>query len=437
MRYLLFLSALAILPQDPAKPSERIVAAFYAAEWDAESGEGMTREGGGDALQDHPENFKDFSYKKTSWHRKHLEDMGEAGIDVALCEFAAHPAAVDGLINALQASAKDRKKTPRVAPVVDDVSIAVSFLSRVPAAFQASMDGRPLVWLPRSRSASPDALLAMRLVAPMFIVGDAKWMPDLPVVAGGAFDGPRDMAAITLGPGFKDGGTRIRPRDGHAWYERSWYAALKIKPRIVAIESWNRYDEGSTICPTKEHGRSLISKTRKYAEQLKKGEEVPKPKGKYTDQIGVSYYLKLDPPAEGLRPVDTAVTPFEIITLANQRILRAKEVTGVEGRVLAFAIDDSYAYYEKREYEVQLQLIDKGKGELVIEYDAASPGKGGTDRTRRHSEPFYYTDSADWNTATFRLPEAAFANRQEGGSDFRIVTKNPGLSIRWVQVRAK
>jgi hypothetical protein len=436
MRILLLLPLLAIAAQDPAKSPDKIVAAFYAAHWDAESGDGMTREGGGDALQDHPENFKDFSYKEKSWHRKHLQDMGDAGIDVALCEFAGRPAAVDALILALQAAAKDRQRIPKVAPVVDDVSTAVSFLSRVPPAFQAMVDAKALVWLPRARGAAPETLQAMRMVAPMFVVGDPAWRPDLPVLAGGAYDGPRDMPVVTLGPGFKDGGSRVRGRDGQAWYERSWYAALKIRPRIVAIESWNRYDEGSTICATKEHGRALISKTKRYADQFRKGEEIARPKGKYSETPGVSYHLKFDPPHEGLRPVDSAITPFEVVTLASQRLLMAKAVTGVEGRVLAFAIDDSYAYYERREYEIQLQLMDRGRGEVVLEYDAATAGKS-KDRTRRRTEAWHFADSGDWATATFKLPDAAFANRQDAGSDFRIVTSNAGLSVRWVQVRAK
>ena len=437
MKVLWPLLFLAIVPQEPLKPREPIVAAFYAAKWDAEKGEGMTREGGGDALQDHPESFKEFSYREVSYHLKHLEAMVDAGIDVALCEFAGHPGAVDGLMLALQSAVKNKKRIPKVAPVATDVSTALSFIGRVPPAFQASYNGRPLVWLPNERGASPETLQSMRLIAPMFVVGDAAWKPDLTAVAGGALDGPRDLPAVTLGPGYKDGSSRVRSRDGQAWYERSWYAALKIKPRIVAIESWNRYDEGSTICPTREYGRTLISKTKRFAEQLRKGEEIARPKGKYSDAIGVSYHLKFEPPNEGLRPVDTAVTPCEVVSAAGQKILMAKAVTGKEGRVLAFSIDDSYAYYERREYEIQLQVMDRGKGEIVIEYDAAAPAKGETDRTRRATEAWHYADTGDWAAATFKLPEAAFCNRQEGGSDFRIVTKNAGLSIRWVQVRAK
>ena len=48
-------------------------------------------------------------------------------------------------------------QTPRVAPVVEDLSIAVSFISRVPPEFLASIDGRPLAWLPLARGASPEA----------------------------------------------------------------------------------------------------------------------------------------------------------------------------------------------------------------------------------------------------------------------------------------
>ncbi len=437
MRYLFALPLLALLPQDAPKLKERWVAAFYSAEWDAESGEGLTKPGGGDALEDHPESFKDFSYRKVSWHRKNLEQMGEAGIDVALCDFIGRPAAVDALVLALQAVAKERKRIPRIAPVAYDVNAAVAFIGRLPPEFAANVDRKPVVWFPLAKGASPETLAVMRQIVPMFVVGDAAWRPDLEVVSGGAYSGPRDMEAVTLGPGFKDGTSRLRSRDGGVWYERSWYAAMKIKPRIVAIESWNRFDEGSTICPTKEHGKSLVSKTRSFADRFRKGDEIERPKGKYHSAVGVSYHLKFDPPDEGLRPVDAPDAPFEVVTLAGQRILMAKAVQSVEGRALAFEIDDSYAYFERREYEVQVQLMDKGKGQVVLEYDAAAASKDQPDRTRRAAEPFHFTDSGDWAAATFKLPEAAFANRQKGGADFRLVTRARGLSIRWIQVRAK
>jgi hypothetical protein len=431
MRYLAVASLLALLPQDSPKLTERWVAAFYAARWDAESGEGLTRPGGGDALQDHPESFKDFSYKKAAWHRLNLEEMAEAGIDVALCEFAGNEEAVKALVQALGDVSKDRKRMPRVAPVAADLAVAAAFLAAVPREHFATTKGRSLVWLLPSKKAQPAEN------AEMYVVGDAAWKPHLAATLGGACDGPRDMEVVTLGPGFRDGTSRLRSRNDGAWYERSWYAALKIKPRMVVLESWNRFDEGSTICPTKEYGKATAAATKKYADQFRRGEEIARPKGKYSSALGVSYHLKFDPPNEGLRPVDSPDSPFEVVALSGQSLLMAKPVTGKETRTLAFDIDDSYAYYEKREYEVQIQLLDKGRGQVDLEYDAAAPGQSDRDRTRRAAEPFYFVDTGNWATATFKLPEAAFANRQEGGSDFRLVTKGRGLSIRWVQVRAK
>ena len=433
MRYLLLLPIFAAPLQDAPPLTERWVAAFYRAAWDAETGEGLTHPSGGDALQDHPESFKDFSYRRASWHRRNLEEMGEAGLDVALCEFADNGEAVKALVQALEESSKEFRRVPRVAPAVRDPAAAAAFLKAVPKSYRAAVGGRDLVWLFPSKAPDLRALGALDV----FKVGDAAWKPDLEAVTGGAFDGPRDLKAVTLGPGFKDGSPRIRGRDEGTWYDRSWYAAMRIKPRLVAIESWNRFDEGSTICPTKEFEKGLLAKTKKYAELFRRGDEIERPKGKYTSAIGVSYHLKFEPPHEGLRPVDSPAAPFEVVSLAGQALLRAKAVPGQATRILAFAIDDSYAYYERRDYEVQLQILDKGPGQVSLEYDAAAPGKGETDRTRRAAEPFYFTDSGQWAVATFKLPEAAFANRQEGGADFRLVTKNRGMAIRWVQVRAK
>jgi len=438
MRFLLPVLLLLLAQEPPPRRIDRVVAAFYAARWDAEKGEGMTKAGGGDALQDHPDSFKDFSYRSHWWHRKNLEEMAAAGIDVALCEFAANPAAVDALVQALESAEKDKKKTAKVAPVIDDPTRALALLGRIPNRFLATADGRPMVWFPASKRAAPATLEATRLIVPFFAIAAPAWgKADLLYSPGGDYDGPREMEVITLGPGYRDGTARIRDRADGAWYDRSWYLAMKMKPRIVAIESWNRFDEGSTVCPTDEHKKTYIERTKKYAALFKKGEEMDRPKGRYSSSAGASYHLKFNPPSEGLAPVAAPGAAFETVTLADEKILMSKPVEGVARRVLAFAVDDSYALYERREYEVQVQILDTGPGSLVLEYDAASPGKGGTDRTRRAAEPFYFTNSGGWATATFRLPEAAFANRQEGGSDFRLVREKGGISIRWIQLRAK
>jgi hypothetical protein len=433
MRFIAALTVLALLPQEPPKPVERLVCAFYRAAWDGETGEGLSRIGGGDALLDHPESFKDFTYKSVAWHRQNLEEMGQAGIDVALCEFAGREEAVAPMIRAWEEAAKEFRRIPKVAPAVVLAKSAAAFLQAVPKNQLATVQDKPLVWLLPAKEPDPKAFDSL----PAFKVGDAAWKPDLEVATGGAFDGPREGKALTLGPGFSDG-NRMRARgDEGRWYERSWYVALKVKPLIVAIESWNRFDEGSTICPTKEHGRANVEKTKKYADHFRKGQEIGRPKGRYSDKPGVSYSLKFEPPNEGLKPVDSPGAPFDVVNLTGQSILISKSVAGQDMRYLAFEIDDSYALYERRDFEVQLQLLDKGPGSLTIEYDAAAPAKEGGERLHRAAEPWYYTNSGNWATVTFTLPEAAFANRQGGGGDFRLVRKGAGLSLRWIQVRGK
>ncbi len=419
----------------PAPRGERLVAAFYAADWDAATGEGLTRPDGSSALELHPPDLKGLSYRQPAWHRSQLVGMGEAGIDVALCEFAGRPEAVAALAKALEELATGKAPFPRVAPAAASTADAAAFLAAVPARFVATVDGAPLAWLRPSATASGAALAEFRGawaaahdgVLPAVAAGREWGEPDLAVAPGGAIDGPGDGDAVILGPGGRDGPGRVRERDGGAWYERAWYAVLRRKPRLVAVDSWNRYDRATAVGPTREHGREYVESTRKYATMFRKGHELPRPKGKYSTAPLVAWNLTFDPPDGGVKPVDVPGGAGEIVEAAGVRMLTSKAAPGTARRQLAFAVDDSFAWWERRAYELRLDFLDRGTGEFAVEYDGwAGPGRAG---------PVAFTDSGDWREAVLRLPEAALAGRQEGGSDFRIVLEGRGIALHRVVLR--
>lgn len=420
----------------------RIVAAFYSAKWDADAGDGMTRPEGGDALEVHPPSMKGFSFRSPDWHRANLEEMAAAGIDAALCDFAGRAEAVGPLVKALEAIEAAKGKAPRVAPATDDPARALSFLETVPRRFHAAVAGASMIWLLPSPKASGEALADLRGRAAAklggdlpFVVADRAWgEPDAILRTGGAMDGPSEADAVTLGPGYKDGPDRVRDREEGAWYDRSWWRAWRLRPRFVAIESWNGYDRACAVCETRETKRAHLEATREHARRFHRNEEPPRPRGRYTGVPLVAWNLKYDPPDAGLRPMEVPGGRFDVAELAGLKALTSKADPSSDRRMIAFDVDDSWGWFERRTFLLEVEALDTGEGKITVEYDAATAPEGG-DRTRRALEPSTFTGTGEWKTFKFRLPDAALANRQEGGSDLRLVTVKRGISIRWAALR--
>ncbi len=80
----------------------------------------------------------------------------------------------------------------------------------------------------------------------------------------------------TVMPGYND--VRIRPtggfakdREGGAYYERSWQAAIGSQPNWIVITSFNEWPEGSYIEPSAAHGGHYLGLTAAWSGQFKAG----------------------------------------------------------------------------------------------------------------------------------------------------------------------
>lgn len=80
----------------------------------------------------------------------------------------------------------------------------------------------------------------------------------------------------TVMPGYND--VRIRPgsgfakdREGGAYYERSWQAAINSQPNWVVITSFNEWPEGTYIEPSAAFGDQYLQLTGHWSQQFKAG----------------------------------------------------------------------------------------------------------------------------------------------------------------------
>ncbi|MCS6826998.1 MAG: endo-1,3-alpha-glucanase family glycosylhydrolase [Caldilinea sp.] len=86
----------------------------------------------------------------------------------------------------------------------------------------------------------------------------------------------------TVMPGYND--VKIRPgagfardREGGAYYERSWQAAIDSNPRWVVINSFNEWPEGSYIEPSVAFGDLFLGLTATWSSRFKAGVPVQQP----------------------------------------------------------------------------------------------------------------------------------------------------------------
>lgn len=90
---------------------------------------------------------------------------------------------------------------------------------------------------------------------------------------------------------------------------------------------------------------------------------------------------------------------------------------------LYFDLDDRFLHGRRGPVQIKVTYRDAAGGAWWIEHQ-----DGRTPRVRR-------TGDGTWKTATFQIPQAAFAGRLPGGADFRIVTgRGDDLDVRFVRV---
>lgn len=120
-----------------------------------------------------------------------------------------------------------------------------------------------------------------------------------------AATGANKLWVATVMPGYND--VKIRPgsgfaadREGGAYYERAWQAAIAGGADWVVINSFNEWPEGSYIEPSVAYGDRFLGLTATWSSQFKSGAAAPGP-------VAVSEAMPLPEPEEATAFVRTAI----------------------------------------------------------------------------------------------------------------------------------
>lgn len=313
-------------------PETRVVAThyFYWYKWPDEHffADPTTRQH--DILRHHFPSAENVSYESSAWHRKQMEDVLAAGIDVVLPVYWGAPdnpdkpdlrfsqAGLPRLTQALDEIVASGRTPPRVGLFYDTTTLLAAhafreprrenvdlrtepgkdvfyrtirnFFASVPPRHWACLDGRPIVALYDSSFAAGHDASTIEYVTERFqrdfagrrpfVIAGPSWTfaADARTGWGAALDGPiLGEHAAQVGAGYDDSpvpgrDSPTRDRLGGAYYAASWMLAIRRQPRIVIVETWNELHEGTPVCQTLEDGRRYIELTRRFAERFKSGQ---------------------------------------------------------------------------------------------------------------------------------------------------------------------
>lgn len=470
------------------RTNDPVVLTSYFYWYDIYSNAHILDADGTDALTDHPPTLTGFSYKSSAWHKKQLQDMSAAGIDVLMPVYWGEPSqriagkpiadqpwsfsGLPPLVAARQDLLDAGAKPPAIGLFYDTSTLEYNaagqkvdlttdagrrwfyetirdFFSLIPARHWATINGKPIIFLYAAGFAAAHDQSCIDYVRQEFpkdfsgcvpyLVREISWnvQADSTYAWGGAVS-LRNPGVAALGPGYDHSAVPGRtplivPREDGALFARNWTRFLRAPSRLVHVETWNEYHEGTDIADSKEYGRQYIELNRKYADMFKAGIKPPRPRGPFSEFKAVSVTLLATNESRGVTQFespDGATIPSE----AGGRECRAVAATQYDGRYVYCQIDDSFKWADKMLVDVEVEYFDEGDGKFLIEYDGPDTNAPFNGAYTTSKTSVTLGNTGHWKTAKFRLLEARFLNSQNGGADYRIAVLAASLKIRKITV---
>ncbi len=458
-----------------------LIATSYFYWYDSDTKAHLIDGDGSDALTDHPPTLEGFSYRSVDWHAAQLQDMIDAGVDVALPVYWGEPTKLpqwsnEGLPPLVAARERllAQGKTPPAIGMFYDTS-TLQFNSRgvhidltkpqgrlwfygsirdcfslIPAEHRATIDGRPLVFLYASafaKNVDEQLFTAVRQMfrkdfgGDLFLVKMRGWpgQADSQYQWGGAIN-PQILDTAGIGPGYDHSAVPgrtplVRSRDDGRFYRFGWQKLLDIEPAkrpwLVHVETWNELHEGTEICETREYGRQYIELTRHFADIFHQ-------RGKLNSTDRIAPVADVSATPETSRGLSLYVSPdgdglAEEVDIEGFKAWRTRPNRHSGNRYLYF--DADYTFLEGGDESLSVvveYLATTTGGGILLEYDSADPAAVGIAQYFRQTDPQRLSGSGRWQEARFELPHAHFAGRANGG-DLRLSCPGGDLTLRAVR----
>lgn len=471
----------------PEPLGEQVIFTYYFYWYDSQTGEHLGPHAparDADSLTDEPISFPAITWRGTEWHRRQIEDMIYAGVDVILpvywgnrgTEWWSRPG-VTNLGQALEEVRLSGKTPPTVAMFYDTnahlyepVNLLTDagkntvysdikfFFTAIPKEYWALTEvNRPMIWFYDSNPLGEIDELFSNYIYTQFendfglrpyIVVDSNWVVgNLPVKYDAA------SVWIAAGSGSTEKITTISPGVDDRWvleypshsyvdrqngdvYRNAWAKAAICGTPWVAIESWNEYHEATDISETIQYGRFYLDLSHEYSQYFKQGLLThEKLISKYKVSSEVIAILGENDNFSGLT--------LNVLDGDGESNVTSKESESARTNVneapyLYFEVDDGFYFNTPHEIEITIKFFDEGVGTIYIEYDSAPCASNWFAETMYKQVPVItQSNSKTWRTATITLTDATFTGHQNGFSDFRIAGYETPLIISQIKITKK
>ncbi|MBN2145937.1 MAG: hypothetical protein JW726_01070 [Anaerolineales bacterium] len=275
---------------------------------------------------------------------------------------------------------------------------------------------------------------------------DLNYQPDWSDWASGLPEGAWFVPSVI--PGFS--ANRIgydpsvnRSRDDGKTYAQQWQAALEagVSPQIVAITSFNEWHEGTQIEPaaqgvTDSTGYTYLSYNagpNQYLEATAQWSQAAHTWPGYACAQTISVRLRVNNLSDGIYQVEQADGLTEPVSIGGRQARRAVANPFGGARYIYFQVINDFLYAEQAALTVTVDYYDVAGGSFTVQYDSTDPAWP-ISGAYKDAAWVDFGGSNQWLTATFTLPDAYFANRQNGRADLRIAGPDSNFYISQVTI---
>ncbi len=443
--------------------TSKIAMSYFYYWYDVYNGSHFVSPSGATLLTDHPPTsyLSNYSYTDPNWHQTQLQDMTAAGIDVVLPDYWGDTAdqvwslpGLANLVTASQALVQAGTPGPMIGMFYDTIGLINQnggtppdlttsagktifygmmhdYFSRVPSNLWATINGRPIVVLNISNVIAAWDQTTFTYVNQQFqadfgvtpyIILERSWTgvtTDAAYGLGASLTGPIAVGdVVDVSPGANNAavaalgeGPNYRSRDCVAFYEDGWNAILARGARLVLIETWNQYHEGTDVAASLEYGRQFITVSGQKIAQWKSTPFSPSAPAVAWVNPGKDGYQASLLPANNLGLYGDG--SFLKTRISGRDAVYVNRTTNPPSNYIYFDVNDSFQHATQGQVYVTVEYFDSGNTYWGLGYDgAAGPYEQAT-----FVAP---TNTNTWLVKTFVLPDAYFGGRQNGWADLRI-----------------